>query len=263
MDWIDLGAAALRYELAGTESPVLVLLHEMGGSLESWDALVPLLRPRARVLRYDARGAGLSELPPGPLRIEDLACDLVRLLDALGIMERVVVMGTAVGGAVALFAAATYPDRVCAVIATSPAVSVPDSRRAAVQARAAEIEAAGSRATIDEALDRDYPAVLRGDPALFARTRAQRLAANRAGFAATLRMLSTLDITGTLARMAVPCRLLSGMHDGSRPPENVQATAALIPGATLRVLRSGHFMALQTPELLAQEIIAFFDSIGL
>lgn len=161
----------------------------------------------------------------------------------------------------ALFAGATYPDRVRGVLATSPAISVPESRRAALEARAMAIESAGSRATIDKSLDRDYPAMLRTEPARFARTRAQRLAANRAGFAATMRMLATLDMAEALARMAVPCRLLAGEHDGSRPPDKVRATAALIPGADVRVLPAGHFMAVQVPDLLAAQITDFVDEI--
>ncbi|MBU6499173.1 MAG: hypothetical protein KGQ40_11660, partial [Rhodospirillales bacterium] len=60
-DWIDLGDIALRFRLEGRGSSVLVLVHEMGGTLESWDHVLPALLPGRRVLRYDTRGAGQSE----------------------------------------------------------------------------------------------------------------------------------------------------------------------------------------------------------
>jgi pimeloyl-ACP methyl ester carboxylesterase len=259
MDWIDAGGVALRFELTGSGATTLVLMHEMGGCLESWDYLLPLLPAGYRVLRYDMRGAGVSELPPEPVTMPALAADAAALLDALAIREPVVPIGCAVGGAVALFFAATYPERTRAVIATSPSISVPQARRAALRARADAVERGGFRDTGGVGLESGYPPPVRGDTARFARTRAQRLAANRQGFAATMRMLSVLDMAAALRRIACPALIVSGVHDGDRPPENVAATAAMIPGATTVTLPSGHFMAIQTPELVAGAFAGFLE----
>ena len=59
--FIDANGVSLHYELAGARGPSVVLLHELGGTLTSWDAVAPRLAGRYRVLRYDQRGAGLSE----------------------------------------------------------------------------------------------------------------------------------------------------------------------------------------------------------
>ena len=61
MPFIDANGVSLHYELAGARGPSVVLLHELGGTLNSWDAVAPRLAARFRVLRYDQRGAGLSE----------------------------------------------------------------------------------------------------------------------------------------------------------------------------------------------------------
>ena len=61
MNFIEVNGTALRYELSGAGAITLVLIHEMGGTLESWDFVLPMLSPKRRVLRYDTRGAGLSE----------------------------------------------------------------------------------------------------------------------------------------------------------------------------------------------------------
>jgi pimeloyl-ACP methyl ester carboxylesterase len=58
--WLDANGISIHYQLAG-EGPSLVLLHEMGGTLDSWDGLFSALSQRFRVLRYDQRGSGLSE----------------------------------------------------------------------------------------------------------------------------------------------------------------------------------------------------------
>ena len=61
MKWVEANGAVLRCELAGSVGPTVVLLHEAGGALESWDAVAAALRLRCRVLRYDQRGFGMSE----------------------------------------------------------------------------------------------------------------------------------------------------------------------------------------------------------
>jgi 3-oxoadipate enol-lactonase len=256
MSWIDLSGTSLRYEDEGRGPTTLLLIHEMGGTLESWDYLVPLLSASFRVIRYDCRGTGLSEKARS-LTMTDLGGDAVRLLDALGVDTPVVPIGVAVGGALALHLAANYPQRVQRAIAGSPATGIPAERRQALLERADLLERDGVRAIIDSGLDRGYPPPLRGDQARFARTRAQRIGADPVGFAATMRMLAYLDMHDDLARIACPILLIAGSHDGDRPPAGVAAVAAQIKGATVKVLETGHYMAIQTPELVAAEIQAF------
>ena len=68
MDFIESNGVALRCELTGSGDRTLVLVHEMGGSLESWDDVAPRFAGKRRVLRYDTRGAGLSLDPPARKR---------------------------------------------------------------------------------------------------------------------------------------------------------------------------------------------------
>ena len=250
----------MRYEMLGTGPVTLLLLHEMGGTMESWDFMLPLLSPRYRLIRYDQRGAGLTERPPGSFGMRDAAHDAMALLDALDVREPVVPVGTAVGGALALYLAAAYPDRVSAAIATSPATEVPDAARQALLDRANQIAAYGTRGSVESGLDLGYPPALRHDASRFAWTRAQRLAANAEGLAATMRMLAGLDMRSELSRINCPVLILGGTQDLGRPPERVAPVASAIPTATFRVVESGHFMAIQTPELLAAQIDGFLGT---
>src|SRR6201991_5265044 len=99
MQFIELNGVALRYELTGAGDRTLVLVHEMGGSLESWDEVVPQFAGSRRVLRYDTRGAGLSQKVRGELTFDAMAADIAALLDALKIAGKVALAGVAVGGA--------------------------------------------------------------------------------------------------------------------------------------------------------------------
>src|SRR2546423_10963562 len=98
MNFIEANGVSLRYAIEGSGKPLL-LIHEMGGTMESWGLVAPLLSAKRRVVRYDTRGAGFSEKIRGPLAIDTMTDDLIALLDGLGVREKVALAGTAVGGA--------------------------------------------------------------------------------------------------------------------------------------------------------------------
>ena len=76
MNFTEVNGTALRYDLDGNGLSTLVLIHEMGGTLESWDLVAPLLSGKRRILRYDTRGAGLSQKVRGMLTIDAMVDDL-------------------------------------------------------------------------------------------------------------------------------------------------------------------------------------------
>ena len=120
MDFIEANGVGLRCELSGGGDRTLVLVHEMGGSLESWDDVAPQFAKSRRVLRYDTRGAGLSQKVRGELTLDTMADDIAALLDQFGIGGKVALAGIAVGGAVALHFAARYKERTTAVAGRQP-----------------------------------------------------------------------------------------------------------------------------------------------
>src|SRR5579864_9100057 len=83
MNWIEVNGTSLRYELSGSGPSTLVLIHEMGGTLDSWQQGLGALNNDRQVLRYDTRGAGLSEKIGGTITWNDMADDLKALLDVL------------------------------------------------------------------------------------------------------------------------------------------------------------------------------------
>src|SRR5207237_7591090 len=78
--------ARIRYRLEGPAgAPFLVLSNSLGTNLDMWQPQVAASTKRFRVLRYDSRGHGLSEVTPGPYSIDRLARDVVAMLDQLKI----------------------------------------------------------------------------------------------------------------------------------------------------------------------------------
>ena len=246
MDFIEAGGVGLRYELSGKGNRTLVLVHEMGGSLESWDDVAPRLAETRRVLRYDTRGAGMSQKVRGELGIDTMAGDIAALLDALGIAGKVALAGVAVGGAIALHFAARYPERASAVAVGSPATGIAPDRRAAALERIAKVEALGMAFAVRR----------------FERFRARWLGNDPASYATIYRMLAGTDMQGELTRLRCPVLVIGGSLDRVRPPPLAEAVANAIPGARYVEVRTGHYMAVQTPNLISDCIDEFLRTVG-
>jgi aminoacrylate hydrolase len=105
-------AAGLWYEWHGPEDgEVLILSAGLGGSANYWAPNLPALAERFRVLAYDHRGTGRSDRElPDTLTVEDMAGDLLALMDALGIAQAHL-LGHALGGMIGMAAALAAPER--------------------------------------------------------------------------------------------------------------------------------------------------------
>jgi 3-oxoadipate enol-lactonase len=261
MNFVEVNGTALRYELSGSGASTLVLIHEMGGTLESWDLVVPRFAAKRKVLRYDTRGAGLSQKVRGALTINTMADDLVALMDALGITGKVALAGIAVGGAIALHTALRHPQRVAAVVVSSPAIGIAPDRRPALLTRVEKMEREGLHAVLDT-LDNGYPVELRGDGERFAAFRARWLGSDPASFGAIYRMLISTDLQPELPRITCSALVTAGALDRVRPPQLVEPVARAIPGARYAVIETGHYAPVQTPELYARTIGEFLDAVG-
>jgi pimeloyl-ACP methyl ester carboxylesterase len=263
MDWIEIDRVGLRYDLTGGGDETLVLVHEMGGTLESWDFVLPLLAGRRRAaLRYDTRGAGQSSKLRGAAPFDAMADDILALLDATGRRGAATVVGCAVGGAIALHFAARHPRRARALVALGPATGIPEERRPAILGQADRVERAGMAAVADESLARSYPEALRGDGERFRRFRARWLANDPGSYAAIYRMLAGLEMRAEIAALRLPALFLAGTLDPLRPPAATEPVARTVPGARFEAIESGHFSPTQTPEVVADRLNAFLAATG-
>jgi 3-oxoadipate enol-lactonase len=254
---------SLRYQLAGRGPRTIVLLHELGMSLESWDDIVGDLSRDHRVLRYDLRGFGLSEKLRGSVTIEDEVDDLRALLDHLDITEPVTVVGGALGGAIALRFAGAQPQRVAAVMALSPAADVPAANRASFLARAARLERLGVRADVDVTREDTYvPALRIGHEDRYARFLAMQYANDPVSMAATLRMVTITEWASTWPTIQCPAWFVAVTHYKGRPVESVRAIASAVPHGHFEVLESGPFVPVQAPELLLPLLRTFLQATG-
>lgn len=258
MPWITANGASLRYSLSGSGSQTLVLVHEAGGCLESYEDALPALEREFRVLRYDQRGFGFSE-KARELSFESVVADLAALLDALKITAPVHMAGCAMGSDFSVGFAARHPARVVKLALASPIIGSNVARSAPTLERAALAERDGVRAVMQTSHDRSYPEVLRvPDRERFQRYQSRWVCNTPASFTAQAHMMSAVDLTSEYPKIKVPTLVIAAKHDALRPPEMVQRVAEAISGAKYLLADTGHFMNVQTPQLFADTVLSFF-----
>ena len=145
---------------------------------------------------------------------------------------------------------------------TRAATSIPPANRDAVLARVAKFDSDGLRTVVDETAANGYPEELRSDRARFEGFRARWLANDPSSFAAIYRMLADMDLAPEFTSIKCPVLVIAGEYDRGRPPSVVEPIAKALPGAKFKVLPTGHYAGLQTPELIAREIDKFLESVG-
>lgn len=262
MNFIEVNGTSLRFDRGGSGAATVVLVHEMGGSMDSWDEMMSWFGNHRQVLRYDFRGSGMSEKIKGTVTWDMMADDLKALLDSQGITGPVSLAGIAVGGAICMHFAARNPDRVAALVTHALAPGVTAERRQATLDRADAVEKGGMRSVVETSLAASYPPVVRHIPEAFEAFRARWLGNDPESFAAINRMLAHENIESDLAKITCPALFTAGRHDGLRPPSAIEPMAKRVPGAQFLELNSGHFAAVQTPGLMGQAIHYFLHSLG-
>lgn len=241
-----------------TELPTIVFSNSLGTDFRIWDRVCALLSNRARIIRYDKRGHGLSTAPPAPYAMADHVNDLEALLDALSVSNAIVV-GLSVGGVIAQGLSSRRPDLTRALVLCDTA------------ARIGSIELWNQRinAIADQGLDPMADGVMeRWFPAEFRNTHSVELSGWRAmltrtplhGYLGTCAALRDTDFTQQTSRLELPVLCLCGSDDLATPPDVVKATAALIKGASYaEITNAGHLPCIDQSRAFTAELLSFLE----
>ncbi len=231
----------------------VVFANSLGTDLRMWDGVIAAL-PGLRAIGFDKRGHGLSALPPQAWTIEDLASDVLALMDHLQI-DRAVIAGCSVGGMIAQATAIAAPGRVRGLVLSNTAAKIGTVE--GWQARIAAIRAGGIASIGDAILQRWFAADFLARPDHLAwRTMLERT--DPEGYCGTCVVLSKADLRAGLRGLDMPVLFLAGDQDQSTPVSLVTETAALIAGAKVAVVGgSGHLPAIDAPATTAKLIEDF------
>ena len=213
---------------------MLLLSNSLGTTNAMWDPQIAALTEHFRVLRYDRRGHGRSEVPPGPYTVAELAGDVIELLDSLD-LQRVSYCGLSIGGMDGMWNAAHVPGRIdrLALCSTSPNMPPRElwDERAATVARAGHGRPRGRDhgALVLGRVPRRAPGHGRAVRAMVASTPAE-------GYAACCEAIREWDFRDRLGEISAPTLVLSAEDDPSTSPEHGRLIADGIAGASFVVL---------------------------
>jgi pimeloyl-ACP methyl ester carboxylesterase len=267
----------VTYRACGEEGPLVLLLHGITGSSETWDPVIPLLGRSARVIAPDLLGHGRSAKPvTGDYSLGAWAAGLRDLLVALG-HERATVVGHSLGGGVALQFAYQFPERCERLVlvnsgglgrAVHPmlrAVALPLSEHVLPLVVSRPVRRAGDG--LFELLRKvrlqfasDYREAWDGlgtlsDPdtrRAFVRTVRSVIGVNGQQVSARNRLYLAEEM---------PTLLLVGGDDEIIPARHSLAAHELIPGSQLQVVTgAGHFPHRDRPGLFVGHLLDFLDA---
>src|ERR1700728_1117471 len=248
---MDANGVSLHYELAGARGPSVVLLHELGGTLNSWDAVAPHLAATYRVLRYDQRGSGWSEKVRQEFTNDTLVADFEALAAAVGLEPPYHFVTVAAAATQALRFLEKYPDRVGALVLCNPAPGGDPARAAVLDERAAVAMREGMRASLPTTLALSYPANL-SERAAYEAYLGRYLDNDPVGFGLAFRCLARTNMLHMLPQIRCATMVIAGRHDTVRPHAGTAELAKKIPGARFELIEdAGHFMPTQAPQALA------------
>jgi 3-oxoadipate enol-lactonase/4-carboxymuconolactone decarboxylase len=222
-------------------APLLVLANSLGTTSAMWDPQMAAWTARFRILRFEHRGHGGTPAPAGPYRMDELADDVVDLLDHLG-EPTASICGLSIGGMVALSLASRYPDRVDGLVLACTAAELPPA--AAWTDRAAMVRADGTAGLRDALLGRWFtPGFADGRPDVAALLTQMLAAADPEGYAGCCEAIAGTDLHGLLAAVTAPTLVLAGALDPVASPAMALELATGIPGAALTVLSGAAHLA--------------------
>jgi 3-oxoadipate enol-lactonase len=223
------------------DAPVLLLSNSLGADLAMWDPQVPGLTERFRVVRYDTRGHGRSPVPDGDSTIDDLADDVVALLDRLGV-ETAHVAGLSIGGMTGLRLAVREPRRVATLAVLCSSAYTGNEQSWRDRARTARTEGTGALA--EAVVGRWFtPGYAAAHPDLVARMRATVAGTSDQGYASCCAAVAGMDQRADLPSITAPTLVVSGADDPALPPEHQQLIADRVPGAQLVTISPGAHLA--------------------
>ncbi|MQA32989.1 3-oxoadipate enol-lactonase [Modestobacter roseus] len=237
------------------DAPVMLLSNSLGTDLSMWDPQVPALTERFRVVRYDTRGHGRSPSVRGDSTIDDLADDVVALLDRLGV-ARAHVAGVSIGGMTGLRLAVREPQRLLTLAVLCSSAYTGNAESWADRART--VRAQGTAVIAEPVVSRWLtPAYAAAHPDLVARLQAMVAAADDEGYAGCCAAIQHMDQRADLGRITAPTLVVSGAEDQAVPPEHQRAIADGVPGATLLSLSpAAHLANLERVPQVSDALIA-------
>jgi 3-oxoadipate enol-lactonase len=260
MPFVNNQSAKIYWDEQGQGTPLLLIMG-LGYPSVLWHRMRPVLSQHFRTIALDNRGAGSSDVPPGPYSIATMASDAAAVLDAAGV-SRAHVFGLSMGGMIAQEFALQYPERTRALIlgCTSP------GGPSAVRADGKVVDILFARGmTIEQAREAMLPFIYDASTPRQKieedLTLRRRCLPTQAGYMAQLDAILAWQSYDRLGEIKAPTLVIHGNSDALVPPANGKLIAERIRNAKLVLLEhASHLFATDQTEPALEAILEFLSS---
>ncbi len=234
-----------------------MLSNSLGTHHGMWDAQMPALARRFRVLRYDTRGHGRSEVPQGPYALADLGRDVLHLIDAIG-ASQVHFCGLSLGGMTGMWLARQAPQRIGRLVLanTSSYVGSPEVWNSRIQAVTRGGMAAVSEAILERWFTPEFHAASQEE---VERIRQMLLTTSPEGYVGCAAAVRDMDLRGELGAIRCPTLVISGARDPALPPSHGAYIAERVPGARSIELAAAHLSNIEARDAFTAALTGFLE----
>ena len=244
------------------DAPVVLLVHPLGVTLRLWDETAARLRERFRVVRYDVRGHGQSEVPPPPYTLGQLATDAREVLDRLGVASAHVV-GMSMGGCIAMTLATMHPDRVKRLVLCDTTAFYGPAVAPMWEGRIRVAEAQGMTSElVEQTMAIWFSAAYRArHKDVVDRVAAMLAVTDPRGYVASIRAIGWADQRDAIRAITAPTLVIVGEKDPGTPVAMAREIHERIAGSRLTVLPGAmHCSPIEAATAFHETVLAFLPA---
>ncbi len=236
---IDIGKFSINIEKSGNpDGPVVMMAHSLGCNLHMWDPQMSLLEPDFHVIRLDMRGHGLSDTPEGPYTLDELADDVIAVMEHQHI-EQAHWVGLSIGGMFGQSLLLRYPQRFLSATLCDTMSVLPAGAMNVWKDRVAKVESDGlgsiKQATLERWFTSDF---LANNRTAIDAVASQLDQATDAGYLGCSRAIMQLNFIDQLSSIDKRVLLIVGAEDMATPVSASEAMHQRLPNAELVILQN-------------------------
>ena len=238
------------------DAPVIIFSNSLGTDQGMWDAQVYGLKNNYKVIRYDTRGHGRSDVIPHST-LANLGEDVIDILDALEI-KQAHFCGISMGGITGLWLAKNAPDRFFTITVANSAAKIGQTE--AWLERADQVEKQGLANLVTTTHSRWFSASFDYQHDALAQRTIESLANTPAlGYAEACRALAYADLRTDLKQITTPILVICGEKDPITTVQDGELIDSQIQNGVLTKIDASHLSNIECPEEFSQILAKFIS----
>jgi 3-oxoadipate enol-lactonase len=259
MALIEKDGDKIHYELTGIpNASVVVFSNSLGANFSMWDPQLTEMEKRFRVLRYDTRGHGQSSGLPGAYSIEQLAGDVLALLDALQI-ERASFCGLSMGGMIGMWLGLNALARFEKLVLCNTGAKIGSEK--GWNSRIEAVRRDGVKAVAAAVVERWFTPEFRArEPQVWESALHMLEASPPEGYAACCAAVRDYDARDKISAIHLPTLVIAGGKDSATPPIDGRFIAEQISDARYVELDAAHLSNVEASGRFTAELVQFLSA---